>query len=212
MSSGTGHQDPGIRWPAGLVQAVRATVFEHRPLDQREVDARTRILAALDRLENPFDERSDPEHVTASAVVVGPRGTVLHLHKRLRRWMQPGGHIEAGEAPSEAALREAIEETGLSVTHPEGRPRLVHVDVHTAAQDHFHLDLRYLLLAGDDDPVPPAGESPEARWWRWDEALATADESLAGALEAARRMPEAGHRLDLRRVPTAAPSARTGGT
>ena len=49
-------------------------------------------------------------------------------------------------------------------------PRLIHLDVHEAALGHTHLDLRYLLLGGDDDPHPPPGESPDARWYSWDEA------------------------------------------
>lgn len=159
--------------------------------DGRELEAKTRILHCLDTLARPFDEEADPVHLTGSAVVVGRRGTVLHLHKRLRRWMQPGGHIDPGEAPWDAALRESEEETGLALRHPEDGPRLIHVDVHEAANGHTHLDLRYLLLAPDEDPSPPPGESPEARWYPWDEAVAVADAALLGALEVARRQPEA---------------------
>ena len=113
--------------------------------------------------------------MTASAIVVGRRGTVLHLHKRLGIWMQPGGHIDAGETADTAARREAMEELGLAVEHPAGGPRLLHVDVHEAALGHTHLDLRYLLLAADADPDPPPGESQEARWCAWDEAQDLAD-------------------------------------
>ena len=108
------------------------------------------------------------------------------MHKRLHRWLQPGGHLEPGESPWDAARREAEEETGLAVAHPPGGPRLLHVDVHDAANGHTHLDLRYLLVAPDEDPVPPPGESPEARWFGWEEAMAVADEALIGALRAAR--------------------------
>jgi 8-oxo-dGTP pyrophosphatase MutT (NUDIX family) len=177
-------------WPSGLVGAVRAAVATLVPGDGREARAQARIVAELERLERPFDERAGSEHVTASAVVVGPRGTVLHMHKRLHRWLQPGGHVNPGEGPWDAALRESLEETGLEVVHPVGGPRLIHVDVHGAAKGHTHLDLRYLLVGADRAPAPPAGESPLARWFGWQEATAVADTALVGALHAARRQPE----------------------
>ena len=165
---------------------IRALVAAHQPTSPREIDAKARFLVELDRLADPYDEHADPTHVTASAVVVGRRGTVLHLHKRLARWMQPGGHIDPGEEPPVAARREAVEELGLEVVHPSGGPRLIHLDVHEAALGHTHLDLRYLLFASTDDPHPPPGESPEARWFEWDEADAIADEALVPALTIAR--------------------------
>jgi 8-oxo-dGTP pyrophosphatase MutT (NUDIX family) len=161
------------------------------PGDEREARAWARLAAELNNLDSPFDEQAGPVHVTGSAVVTGRRGIVLHMHKRLHRWLQPGGHLEPGEGPWDAALRESQEETGLVLAHPVGGPRLVHVDVHGSAQGHTHLDLRYLLVAPDRDPTPPPGESPEARWFGWDEASAVADEALLGALRAARLQPEA---------------------
>ena len=70
--------------------------------------------------------------------------------------------------------------------HPDGGARLIDVDVHEAALGHTHLDLRYLLLAADEDPHPPPGESPDARWYSWDEAAKMADVALADALPLAR--------------------------
>jgi 8-oxo-dGTP pyrophosphatase MutT (NUDIX family) len=165
---------------------LRALVEGHQPASPREAAARDRFLAELARLDHPCDEHADPTHVTASAIVVGPRGTVLHRHKRLGLWMQPGGHIDAGETPAVAARREATEELGLPVEHPASGPRLVHLDVHEAALGHTHLDLRYLLLGVDVDPWPPPDESPDARWFSWDEAIALADPALADALPLAR--------------------------
>lgn len=174
------------------VATVRSVVAAHEPADERELESRDRILMELSRLSDPFDENADPVHVTGSAVVVGSLGTILHLHKRLRRWMQTGGHLESGEMPFDAALRESEEETGLKLAHPGTGPRLLHLDVHDAANDHTHLDLRYLLLGPAEEPSPPAGESPMARWFSWPEALQLSDEALVGALHAARRQPEAG--------------------
>ena len=183
------------RGPGHLVSDPVATVLlavaSHEPADDREAQSREWILRELERLEDPFDEDADPVHVTGSGVVTGARGTILHLHKRLGRWMQTGGHLEPGELPHEAALRESEEETGLSLAHPQTGPRLLHIDVHDAARGHTHLDLRYLLIGPDVEPSPPAGESPHARWFTWSEALDRADEALVGALRAALRQPEA---------------------
>jgi 8-oxo-dGTP pyrophosphatase MutT (NUDIX family) len=146
------------------------------------------MVAELERLEHPFDEHGDPTHVTASAVVVGSRGVVLHRHRRLHRWMQPGGHIDPGETPAEAAIRECAEETGLEVSHPPTGAELIHVDVHAAAAGHVHLDLRYLLRGADADPLPGPDESQEVAWFAWEHAERMADEALVGALVAARRL------------------------
>ncbi len=146
------------------------------------------MVAALGRLARPFDRSADPTHVTASGIVVGDRGVVLHRHRRLGRWIQPGGHLEPDETPDDAALRECGEETGLPVGHPSGRPLLVHVDVHLVPTGHVHLDLRYLLEAPDADPAPGPGESQDVAWFDWDEAMAAADEALVGGLATARRL------------------------
>jgi 8-oxo-dGTP pyrophosphatase MutT (NUDIX family) len=177
-------------WGPGAIDAARRAVLAHVPTGEREAESAGRLVAALERLPRPFDRDAGPEHVTGSAVVVGTRGTVLHRHRRLHRWLQPGGHLEPGEQPWEAALREAEEETGLRLTHPGDGPLLIHLDVHQAADGHTHLDLRYLLVGEDDDPTPQAGESPDVRWFSWEEALAVADDALVGALAAGRRLAE----------------------
>jgi 8-oxo-dGTP pyrophosphatase MutT (NUDIX family) len=173
---------------AALVSLVRSAVGEFDAVTRREVASRDRFQLELDRLGDPFDRDAGPVHVTGSAIVVGPRGVVLHRHKRIGVWMQPGGHLEAGEAPWDAALRETQEETGLPVRHPVGGQRLVHLDAHPAGA-HFHLDLRYLLLSEDVEPSPPPGESPHVQWFTLAEALELADEALVDGLN---RLSETG--------------------
>ena len=165
---------------------LRRLVEGHVPSSPREVAAKERFLSELSGLPTPCDEHAGPTHVTASGIVVGRRGTVLHRHKKLGIWLQPGGHIDSGETPDEAALREATEELGLAVAHPVAGPLLLHIDVHEAAHGHTHLDLRYLLLGADADPLPPPDESPDARWFSWDEAMEIADPGLIDALPLAR--------------------------
>lgn len=56
-------------------------------------------------------------HFTATAFIVDSRKrTLLLWHKRLQRWMPPGGHIDPNETPEDAAKRECKEETNLDVT------------------------------------------------------------------------------------------------
>ncbi len=164
-----------------MTEILRAELTARTPIDERERRSIATTLAELDRLHHPYDEHADPTHVTGSAVVVGRRGVILLLHKRIGIWLQPGGHIEAGESPAQAALRETVEEVGIAVTHPATGPELVHVDVHPAG-GHTHLDVRYLLHAPDADPAPGPAESQQVRWFSWDEAVTVADESLAGCL------------------------------
>jgi 8-oxo-dGTP pyrophosphatase MutT (NUDIX family) len=169
-----------------VISRIVGNVATHRPVDGREARSRHRILVALGRLPRPFDREADPTHVTGSAIVVGLGGVLLHRHKRLGLWIQPGGHLEPGESPWEAARREAAEETGLRFAEwPAGPPALVHVDVHPGGQGHVHLDLRYVLeVEGDPTPRPAAGESQEVRWFAWPDAIEIADPGLSGFLRA----------------------------
>jgi 8-oxo-dGTP pyrophosphatase MutT (NUDIX family) len=185
---------PDARSADPAVAELQRALSAHQPADPREERSRLAVLEALATMPRPFDRHADLTHVTASAIVVGPRGVLLHLHRRLHRWLQPGGHLESGERASAGALREGEEETGLVLCHPGGDPTLVHVDVHGAADDHVHLDVRYLLHGPDADPAPPPEESQEVRWFPWSEAEAVADDALVGALRTARRLSGTGTR------------------
>lgn len=52
------------------------------------------------------------EEVSAGGVLVD-RGQVLVIRHARGEWIMPKGHLEAGEGPEQAALREVREETGL---------------------------------------------------------------------------------------------------
>ena len=161
---------------------LREMINVIEPVDEREA---TSIAATLDRLSwpgDPFDENLDPRHLTASAFVVSSRGVILHRHRRLGIWVQPGGHVDPGEGPEEAAVRETLEETGLSASHLDP-VRLFNVDVHPGPNGHTHFDLRYLLVAPPLDPAPPDNESPEVYWFDFEGAQQRCEPALAPALQ-----------------------------
>ena len=145
---------------------------------------------------DPFARSTLPAHVTASAVVLDETsGTVLlHLHRRLERWLQPGGHVEPGEHPDDAGIRETVEETGVAVKHPRSGPFIIHLDEHPGPDGHVHLDLRYLLLADRNAPRIGAGEAtgagpgPTLRWAAPEDVEREADRSLGRAMAALGRV------------------------
>lgn len=151
------------------------------PVDEREGESIVRTQELLEQRGETFFDVAHDHHVTASAFVISSRGVILHRHRRLGIWVQPGGHIDPGETSEEAALREVSEETGLLVRHSEP-PLLFHVDVHPGPRGHTHYDVRYVVIAPADDPAPPPDESPDVFWFDSSRALERCESALVPAL------------------------------
>jgi 8-oxo-dGTP pyrophosphatase MutT (NUDIX family) len=162
----------------------------------RAAESREQTLALLRTHPRPLDRSSyDPGHVTASGIVLSPDRARLLLvfHRRLGRWLQPGGHLEAGDRSTmEAAHREVTEETGVT-PDPAIPPWLVGIDVHEipAARGeppHLHHDLVYRFIGRADLPRPSA-EVSQAAWWAVDQLDTMADEPLRRAVRRAAGFP-----------------------
>ncbi len=128
--------------------------------------------------------RPVPNHFTASALVIEEGHILLVHHRRIGAWLPPGGHIEPGELPHEAAMRETFEETGVEVqvlTQPVPfsldtdafflhQPLCVHgVFAVEDGESLYHIDMAYLCqVQSAGDGAPPlltiADEVQDAAW------------------------------------------------
>jgi 8-oxo-dGTP pyrophosphatase MutT (NUDIX family) len=90
-------------------------------------------------------------HVTGSAWILDAAGdrVLLTHHRKLNRWLQPGGHADGDPDVLAVALREGLEETGLeTLVAVDGE--IFDLDIHdipARGEDpgHFHYDVRFLL-------------------------------------------------------------------
>lgn len=128
----------------------------------------------------------EPGHITASCYILDDGGRLLlHHHRRLDRWLQMGGHLEAGEMPVDAALREAAEESGLRDLRL-AFDGIADLDVHVipagrGEPEHRHFDVRYIARTGSPESIAmDAQESKALQWVDLDRAavLMQGEESL----------------------------------
>lgn len=98
-------------------------------------------------------------HFCASAFVINPytKKILLVMHKKNKRWTQPGGHIEDDETPEEAALREVYEETGLRVRllgvrfpREDDFIRPLGIQKNRNSMGDVHIDIIYPAVPNDD--------------------------------------------------------------
>lgn len=144
--------------------------------DARTLLSVTRVRTLLAQCRLPFDRTTyNPGHLTASGVVLAPDldQVLLVYHRRLRRWLQPGGHIEPeDDSIAEAARREVLEETGVKVERDRSA-MVVGIDVHAipagrGEPPHWHHDLALAFVARKKK-LRPTDEVREAVWCRVDD-------------------------------------------
>jgi 8-oxo-dGTP pyrophosphatase MutT (NUDIX family) len=150
-----------------------------------EADCAGMFITLLGDGEDPFLRTRLSGHFTASAFVVSADGTrtLLTHHRKLDRWLQPGGHADGDRDLARVALCEAEEETGLQGLAVEGG--MFDVDRHFIPErrdvpGHWHHDVRYVVRAGADERFVVSEES-HALAWR-DIAEVAADETIDPSL------------------------------
>lgn len=112
---------------------------------------------------------------TVAIFIVRDRRVLVVLHRKLGKWLPIGGHIELDEDPEQAALREALEESGLQIallgqrpptTEPGTRaliaPRFL--DIHRISGTHEHIGMIYFARPVGGSLALAAEEHLDIRW------------------------------------------------
>ena len=105
-----------------------------------------------------FERSHAAGHITGSVWMLNPEGdkALLTLHRKLKLWVQPGGHADGDPDVLRVALREAREESGIDDIRALS-PEIYDIDIHTiparpatGEPEHLHYDVRYLVQAGHE--------------------------------------------------------------
>lgn len=141
-----------------------------------EDKSRELTLGLLRQTPEPLSRHQfTPGHLTCTGLVLHPnrQSFLLIHHRRLDRWLAPGGHVETeDDSPRAAAAREVREETELTVL--PGVALLAGLDVHGipakgAEPYHLHHDLKFAFLAASAE-VAVTSETRGVAWCSFDEA------------------------------------------
>jgi 8-oxo-dGTP pyrophosphatase MutT (NUDIX family) len=176
---------------AEFLSRVEALLSDYARVDPNETSFRERMFDLGKKPRALERSHFDPGHFTVSAFVLSPdRDSVLLIfHKKLSRWLQPGGHVEPSDAhPHDTARREVLEEVGIaamSLLPP--REALFDIDIHPipprpSEPAHEHFDLRFLFVANSHE-FTMTTEVADARWVKLAELPnVTGDESVLRAI------------------------------
>lgn len=142
-----------------------------------------------------FSRSHTAGHMTGSAWLLNAAGdkVLLTLHRKLHKWLQPGGHADGEPDLLRVSLREAEEESGITGIVPVSTA-ILDVDIHPiparpGEPAHVHYDVRYLLRAPHEDFAISA-ESLRLAWFRFDELAALTPAPDDSVLRLARKAGE----------------------
>lgn len=168
---------------------AREVLVAWQPADESQARLRDDYVAHLDAHANGTWRECRIGHITGSALVMdqGRTRVLLTLHPKVGRWLQMGGHLEAGDATlRDAALREAREESGIvEIEISEFPLRLDRHRVRCAADESTHLDVQFLALVAADAQEVISEESDDLRWFALDALPADLDDSVRNLITAA---------------------------
>lgn len=150
-------------------------VLSYTPVDESEKISKRKVVELLEGYPNCFERDNMPGHITGSALLVDEKreNILLNHHRKIGKWLQFGGHSDGEANPFNVALRETIEESGITKTsfiYPFSG--IFDIDVqlipkYKELQKHYHYDIRILLTTTQTD-FTVSNESKELKWIKID--------------------------------------------
>jgi 8-oxo-dGTP pyrophosphatase MutT (NUDIX family) len=163
---------------------LRALLHAYNPIDTQEQAYKEHMLSFIDHYPDCFERSLAIGHVTASAWLLNKdlSQVLLMRHAKLDKWVQMGGHCDGITDVQAVALKEAQEESGINnIVLLE--KAIFDIDIHlipanTREQEHYHYDVRFLMVVQSDECAQKNSESTALRWFNKTEQLPTAERSV----------------------------------
>lgn len=147
----------------------------YHPTDPAEIEHRAEIIAFVNEHADCFERSLLVGHMTGAAWLIDERRgrALLTHHRKLDKWLQLGGHCDGDCDILRVALKEAIEESGISEIEPISE-EIFDLDVHPIPQRgevpaHKHYDIRFLCRVTGDATFTVSDESHDLAWVSPDE-------------------------------------------
>ena len=135
-----------------------------------DVKTRTQILDFVNTYPDCFERTNTYGHITSSSWLLNNdlSKVLLTHHRKLDKWLQPGGHCDGDSNVPASALREAVEESGIEKWEFLSQ-EIFDLDVHRIPArkqepEHFHFDVRFVFRAIDSEDYIVSEESHDLAW------------------------------------------------
>lgn len=118
---------------------------------------------------DPYSRENPIGHITGSCWILNNKldSTLLTHHRKLNIWIPTGGHSENEEVPSQIALREGEEETGLKLRFILNEPffKAIHsIPRYKNVLEHKHYDYTFIFRPIGSEEYFVSDESHDLKW------------------------------------------------
>lgn len=162
-------------------------ITNYIPKNEQEIADKRTILKFIKNNPDVLHRTNEIAHLTSSAIVVNESMTkvLFAFHNIYQSWAWVGGHNDGDDDCLAVAIREAKEETGVENIKPYNDQIFMidtiyvknHIKKGAFVPDHLHLNITYLLVADEKDPLfIKKDENSGVKWFDIEEVIAQVSE------------------------------------